>query len=36
MHVDVIRGKEALCAVRENWNAVYAADPEAHIFLGWD
>lgn len=37
MHIDVIDSGSALVELRESWNEVYAADPEAHFFLshGW-
>lgn len=36
MNVDVIDQFASFRAVRRNWNNVYAADPDAHIFLSWD
>ena len=33
MRIGVIRGTDALESLKETWDAVYAADPEAHIFL---
>ena len=35
MHVDVIEGFAALDSVRDDWEAVYAADPEASVFMSW-
>jgi hypothetical protein len=37
MHIDVIDNLDDLKALRGNWDAVYAADPEAQFFLssGW-
>jgi len=35
MHVDVFHNSEALAALRENWDAVYDADPEAQYFLSF-
>lgn len=35
MHVDIIDDIEGFKRVRENWNAVYEADPEAQFFLSW-
>lgn len=35
MHVDIIRGYEQLASVREDWDTVYDADPEAEFFLSW-
>lgn len=35
MQIDVIDTPEALAAARDDWNAVYAADPEARFFLSW-
>lgn len=35
MRVDVIEGLENFAALRENWEKVYAADPEAQFFLSW-
>lgn len=36
MKVDVIDSFAAFEALRPNWNSVYAADPDANIFLSWD
>lgn len=35
MRVDVIDSTKALADVRANWDAVYGADPDAHVFLSW-
>jgi CelD/BcsL family acetyltransferase involved in cellulose biosynthesis len=35
MQIDVFRDVSALPPLRRNWEAVYAADPEAHSFLSW-
>lgn len=35
MHVDVIEAFDALMGVRGDWEAVYAADPEASLFMSW-
>ncbi|MDX8448565.1 GNAT family N-acetyltransferase [Mesorhizobium captivum] len=35
MRVDVIDGFDALVQLRDNWDAVYAADPEAQYFMSW-
>lgn len=35
MHVDVIEEFGALERVRGDWEAVYAADPEASFFMSW-
>ena len=35
MHIDVIEGFAALEGVRDDWEAVYAADPEASVFMSW-
>jgi len=35
MHVDVIEEFGALEEVRGDWEAVYAADPEASLFMSW-
>jgi CelD/BcsL family acetyltransferase involved in cellulose biosynthesis/Flp pilus assembly protein TadD len=35
MQVDVIDNVKALAQLRANWESVYQADPEAHIFLSW-
>ena len=35
MRIDVIDTRAALEQAREQWNAVYAADPEAQFFLSW-
>jgi CelD/BcsL family acetyltransferase involved in cellulose biosynthesis len=35
MIIEVIRDVEGLENVRAEWDAVYAADPEAHFFLSW-
>ncbi|HTV43738.1 MAG TPA: GNAT family N-acetyltransferase [Stellaceae bacterium] len=35
MHIHIIDRFADLSAVRENWDAVYEADPEARFFLSW-
>lgn len=35
MHVDIVSAFDDLHALKDNWNAVYAADPEGHYFLSW-
>lgn len=35
MHIDVIEEFDALESVRGDWEAVYAADPEASFFMSW-
>lgn len=35
MHIDVIEGFDALERVRGEWDAAYAADPEASLFMSW-
>ncbi|WP_269932350.1 GNAT family N-acetyltransferase [Aminobacter sp. HY435] len=35
MQIDVVESIEDLQRLKEDWDAVYAADPEAHLFLGW-
>lgn len=35
MHVDVIDHYSQFLDLEANWNAVYAADPEAQFFLSW-
>lgn len=35
MHVDVITNREALVRLRDNWEAVYQADPEAQLFMSF-
>jgi hypothetical protein len=35
MHIDVIDKLEALMPLKENWEAVYAADPDCQFFLSW-
>jgi tetratricopeptide (TPR) repeat protein len=36
MRVDIIESMPDLQRVRENWNAVYDLDPDAHFFLSWN
>ena len=36
MQVDVITDRGVWLALRDNWQAVFEADPEAHHFLSWD
>jgi len=35
MHVDIVSAFDDLHALKDNWNEVYAADPEGHYFLSW-
>ena len=35
MQVDVIDNVDALSALKSDWEAVYAVDPEAHFFVSW-
>lgn len=35
MHIDKIDNFETFNKVRENWDFVYKADPQAHFFLSW-
>src|ERR1700738_589231 len=35
VHIDIIDTLPSLAKLEDNWNAVYDADPEAHIFLSW-
>ena len=35
MHVGIVEGWEDFNQLREAWDAVYEADPEAHVFLSW-
>ena len=35
MQVDVIIGTENWLKLRQNWEAVYAADPDAQFFMSW-
>lgn len=36
MQIDVIETEVAFARAKENWNAVYDADPTAQLFLSWD
>lgn len=36
MQVDVIDSADGMLRIRDNWNAVYDADPTAQLFLSWD
>ena len=36
MHVDIISGAKDWVAIRGNWDKVFAADPDANLFLSWD
>jgi tetratricopeptide (TPR) repeat protein len=36
MHIDVIENFDGLKAIRGDWDAVYEADPDAHLFLSWE
>lgn len=35
MRIDIIDTHQELLDIRENWEAVYASDPEAQFFLSW-
>jgi tetratricopeptide (TPR) repeat protein len=35
MHIDVIDSVETFTRIKENWDSVYEADPEAQFFLSW-
>ena len=35
MHIDVITDMAALERLRPEWDALYEADPESHVFLSW-
>lgn len=35
MHIQAIKSFQAFAELRENWDAVYDADPEAQFFLSW-
>ncbi|MBD2605822.1 GNAT family N-acetyltransferase [Scytonema hofmannii FACHB-248] len=35
MHIDIINNFEKFKKIRENWDSVYAADPQAQFFLSW-
>lgn len=35
MRIDIIETRQELLDIRENWDAVYASDPEAQFFLSW-
>jgi tetratricopeptide (TPR) repeat protein len=36
MEIDIITDFDTLMAIRENWNFIYKADPQAQFFLSWD
>lgn len=36
MHIDIIDDFQTFQAIRENWDSVYAADPQAQFFLSWE
>lgn len=36
MQIDVIERFETFNGCRSNWDSVYAADPDANVFLSWD
>lgn len=36
MKIDIIDSLDRFLALRRDWEAVYAADPEAQFFLSWD
>jgi CelD/BcsL family acetyltransferase involved in cellulose biosynthesis len=35
MHVDIIRTREGFDRIRDDWECVYATDPDAQIYLSW-
>ena len=35
MQIDFIEDHSLLCRLKEQWDAVYQADPEAHFFTSW-
>jgi CelD/BcsL family acetyltransferase involved in cellulose biosynthesis len=35
MHVEIISSREEFTRLRADWDAVYAADPEAEYYLSW-
>ncbi|NML74008.1 GNAT family N-acetyltransferase [Rhizobium sp. S-51] len=35
MHVDALSSLVELDALKQNWNEVFAADPDGHYFLSW-
>lgn len=35
VHVDLIERYQDFLALREAWDAVYDADPDAQVFLSW-
>jgi len=36
VRIDVIEDQGSLARLKDNWNAVYDADPSAQLFLSWD
>ena len=35
MRIEVVKAYEAFAHLKDDWEAVYAADPEAQFFLSW-
>ena len=35
MHIQLVEGWDDFNQLRSEWDAVYEADPEAHLFLSW-
>ncbi len=35
MHIDIVDDYESFLALKDDWESVYADDPEAHFFLSW-
>jgi CelD/BcsL family acetyltransferase involved in cellulose biosynthesis len=35
MHIDLVEDRSGFQALREDWDRVYAADPDAQLFLSW-
>ena len=35
MQIDLIDDEETLNKLRANWDAIYEADPDAHLFMSW-
>ena len=36
MHIEIIEDRESFKRCKQDWDAVYDSDPEAHVFLLWD
>ena len=35
MQIDLIDDEETLNKLQANWDAIYEADPDAHLFMSW-